>query len=100
MNFHQSEGSSPSTSDWMIVCARLNERMLALIRKWLKAGVIEGGRWVASDAGTPQGSSISPVLANAYLHYVFDLWAQQWRGRHARGEVIIVRWVVSVNIPP
>jgi RNA-directed DNA polymerase len=69
-----------------------DERMLALIRKWLKAGVIEDGQWVASDAGTPQGSSISPVLANAYLHYVFDLWAQQWRGRYAWGEVIIVRW--------
>jgi RNA-directed DNA polymerase len=69
-----------------------DRRMLALIRKWLKAGVLEHGEWAASEEGTPQGSSISPLLANVYLHYVLDLWAHQWRHRHARGDVIIVRW--------
>jgi hypothetical protein len=69
-----------------------DKRMLALIRKWLKAGVLEQGKWAASEEGTPQGSSISPLLANIYLHYVLDLWAHQWRNRHARGDVIIVRW--------
>jgi len=69
-----------------------DKRMLALIRKWLKAGVLENGEWTVSEEGTPQGSSISPLLANIYLHYVLDLWAQQWRKRHARGEVIIIRW--------
>jgi hypothetical protein len=69
-----------------------DQRMLALIRKWLKAGVLEHGKWTANEEGTPQGSSISPLLANVYLHYVLDLWAQQWRTRDARGDVIIVRW--------
>ena len=69
-----------------------DKRMLALIRKWLKAGVLEHGKWATSEEGTPQGSSISPLLANVYLHYVLDLWAHQWRNRHARGDVIIVRW--------
>lgn len=81
--------------DWMLRFLQhriADGRVLALIRKWLKAGVLEEGTWSASDVGTPQGSSISPLLANAYLHYVFDLWAHQWRGRHARGEIIIVRW--------
>jgi hypothetical protein len=58
----------------------------------LKAGVIEDGRWSASEEGSPQGASLSPLLANIYLHYVLDLWAQQWRQRQARGDVIIVRW--------
>ena len=68
-----------------------DRRILRLIRKWLKAGVIENGEWSASEEGSPQGASISPLLANVYLHYVFDLWAQAWR-RKARGDVIIVRW--------
>lgn len=68
-----------------------DRRMLRLIRKWLKAGVIEDGEWTASEAGSPQGASISPLLANVYLHYVLDLWVQSWRTR-ARGDVIIVRW--------
>ncbi len=67
-------------------------RMLRLIRKWLKAGVVEDGKWTANDTGSPQGASISPLLANVYLHYVLDLWAQNWRTRHARGDVIIVRF--------
>ena len=69
-----------------------DRRMLRLIRKWLKAGVIEDGEWTASAVGSPQGASISPLLANVYLHYVLDLWVQSWRTRHARGDVIIVRW--------
>ncbi len=69
-----------------------DKRVLRLIQKWLSAGVIEDGAWTASDEGTPQGASVSPLLANVYLHYVLDLWVQQWRHRHARGNVIIVRW--------
>jgi hypothetical protein len=65
---------------------------LRLIRKWLKAGVIEDGEWSETLEGTAQGASVSPLLANVYLHYVFDLWADQWRRRHARGEMIIVRF--------
>jgi RNA-directed DNA polymerase len=81
--------------DWLVRFLEhriADRRMLALIRKWLKAGVLEGGIWAASEEGTPQGSSISPLLANVYLHYVLDLWAQQWRERQAKGDVIIVRW--------
>jgi RNA-directed DNA polymerase len=63
-----------------------------LIRKWLKAGVIENGEWSVTPEGTAQGASVSPLLANVYLHYVFDLWADQWRRRHAHGDVIIVRF--------
>ncbi len=69
-----------------------DKRVLRLIQKWLAAGVIEDGAWSASEDGTPQGASVSPLLANVYLHYVFDLWAQQWRRRHARGDVLIVRY--------
>jgi RNA-directed DNA polymerase len=69
-----------------------DKRVLRLIQKWLSAGVIENGAWTASEEGTPQGASVSPLLANVYLHYVLDLWAQQWRHRHAHGDVIIVRW--------
>lgn len=68
-----------------------DRRLLRLIKKWLKAGVIENGTWSPND-GSPQGASISPLLANVYLHYVLDLWVQQWRGREAKGDVIIVRW--------
>jgi RNA-directed DNA polymerase len=69
-----------------------DERVLRLIGKWLAAGVIEDGTWTDSDRGSPQGASASPLLANVYLHYVLDLWAGWWRKRHARGDVIIVRW--------
>jgi retron-type reverse transcriptase len=69
-----------------------DRRVLRLIQKWLSAGVIEEGTWTACDEGVPQGASVSPLLANVYLHYVFDLWAHQWRRRHARGEVIVVRF--------
>jgi len=67
-------------------------RMLRLIRKWLRAGVSEDGQWSATTVGTPQGSVISPLLANLYLHYVLDLWVKWWRKNRARGEVIIVRY--------
>lgn len=69
-----------------------DERILRLVGKWLAAGVIEDGKWTASDHGSPQGASASPLLANVYLHYVLDLWADWWRKRHARGDVIIVRF--------
>lgn len=69
-----------------------DKRLLRLIRKWLKAGVMEDGKWTASREGVPQGATISPLLANLYLHYVVDLWAHQWRSRHARGDIIIVRY--------
>ena len=60
--------------------------------KWVNAGVVEDGEWTASESGAPQGASASPLLANVYLHYVFDRWARQWRRRHAHGDVIIVRF--------
>jgi group II intron reverse transcriptase/maturase len=71
-------------------------RMIRLIRKWLKAGVMEDGQWTPSEAGTPQGAVISPTLANIYLHYVFDLWAERWRGRNAPGNVILVRFADDI----
>jgi group II intron reverse transcriptase/maturase len=67
-------------------------RLVRLIWKWLKAGVLEDGSWRPSAEGTPQGGVVSPILANVYLHYVFDMWAQQWRKRNARGEVLLVRY--------
>jgi RNA-directed DNA polymerase len=69
-----------------------DKRVLRLIRKWLSAGVIEDGNWSQTMEGAPQGASVSPLLANVYLHYVFDQWADWWRRHHARGEVIIVRF--------
>jgi hypothetical protein len=72
--------------------------MLRLIQKWLKAGVLEDGVLTVSDRGTGQGSVISPLLANVYLHYVFDLWAERWRHREAVGNVIIVRYADDLII--
>jgi group II intron reverse transcriptase/maturase len=69
-----------------------DKRVLRLIRKWLKAGVIENGEWSETLEGAAQGASASPLLSNVYLHYVFDLWADQWRRRHAHGDVVIVRF--------
>jgi RNA-directed DNA polymerase len=69
-----------------------DQRILRLIQKWLRAGVIENGEWSQTEQGTPQGATVSPLLANVYLHYVFDLWADHWRRRHSDGEVIIVRY--------
>jgi len=69
-----------------------DRRVLRLIRGWLKAGVVEDGVRQPATKGTPQGAVISPLLANIYLHYVYDLWAKQWRKRHARGAMIAVRY--------
>jgi group II intron reverse transcriptase/maturase len=68
-----------------------DRRIVRLIQKWLRAGVLEDGKRLQSEVGTPQGAGISPLLANIYLHYVMDLWAQAWR-RQAKGDVIIVRY--------
>ena len=67
-------------------------RLISLIRRWLKAGVLEDGKVYPSEEGTPQGGSISVLLSNLYLHYVLDLWVQRWRKRQAHGDVVIVRW--------
>jgi RNA-directed DNA polymerase len=67
-------------------------RILRLVRKWLRAGVSEDGEWSRTEVGTPQGAVISPLLANIYLHYVLDQWANSWREKHAGGDVIIVRY--------
>jgi group II intron reverse transcriptase/maturase len=69
-----------------------DQRIIRLIRKWLKAGVLEDGVVTVSDRGTGQGAVISPLLANIYLHYVLDLWAERWRRREAAGDMIIVRY--------
>ncbi|MDQ4004957.1 MAG: reverse transcriptase domain-containing protein, partial [Actinomycetota bacterium] len=69
-----------------------DKRVLRLIQKWLSAGVIEDGRWSETPEGSPQGASVSPLLANVYLQYVFDRWVRQWRRRHAHGDVIVVRF--------
>ena len=67
-------------------------RILRLVHKWLQAGVSENGTWSKTEMGTPQGAVASPLLANVYLHYVFDLWVQQWRKKYAIGDVIVVRY--------
>jgi RNA-directed DNA polymerase len=80
--------------DWMLRFLEhriADRRVLRLIRKWLTAGVVENGKKVDVTVGTPQGAVISPLLANIYLHYVFDLWVQRWR-RDAKGDVIVVRY--------
>jgi group II intron reverse transcriptase/maturase len=70
----------------------VDRRIIRLIQKWLKVGVLEDGKIITSEKGTGQGSVISPLLANIYLHYVIDLWAEQWRRREAKGDVIVVRY--------
>lgn len=81
--------------DWMLKFLKhrvADKRLLRLICKWLKAGVIEQGCRIAANKGTPQGAVISPLLANIYLHYVLDLWTWQWRRRNVRGAMIVVRY--------
>jgi RNA-directed DNA polymerase len=81
--------------DWLVrfVEHRIGDRRIVrLIRKWLKAGVLEDGRRIETEEGTPQGAVISPLLANIYLHYVYDLWVHAWRKRHATGDGIVVRY--------
>ena len=75
-----------------------DRRILRLIQKWLKAGVLEDGVVTTSDKGTGQGSVISPLLANVYLHYVFDLWADRWRRREATGDMVIVRYADDIVV--
>lgn len=75
-----------------------DNRILRLIRKWLHAGIIEDGVWSASDEGSPQGSGISPLLANVFLHYVFDLWIDWWRQQPGRGDVVVVRYADDMVI--
>lgn len=85
--------------DWLIrfVEHRVGDRrVLRLIRKWLKVGVMEDGMRTPAEVGTPQGAVISPLLANIYLHYAFDLWAHQWRQRHAQGTVNLVRYADDI----
>jgi RNA-directed DNA polymerase len=69
-----------------------DRRIIRLIQKWLRAGVLEDGRLIETTEGTPQGAVASPLLANVYLHYVYDLWVEQWRMRHAKGDMIVVRY--------
>ena len=81
--------------DWMVkfVEHRIEDpRIIRLVKKWLKAGVSEDGKWSSTAEGTPQGAVISPLLANIYLHYVLDLWVKQWRKHHAHGDMIVVRY--------
>jgi RNA-directed DNA polymerase len=69
-----------------------DKRVVRLIIKWLKAGVLEDGAQIKAEEGTPQGAVISPLLANIYLHYVYDLWAKQWRNKHCKGDMIVIRF--------
>ena len=83
------------SQEWLVrvVQHRIGDpRIVRLIQKWLKAGVLEDGEQVVSERGTGQGSVISPLLANVYLHYVFDLWADRWRRRKATGNMVMVRY--------
>jgi RNA-directed DNA polymerase len=87
------------SQDWLVrfVEHRVgDQRVIRLIRKWLKAGVMEDGAITPTEAGTPQGAVASPLLANIYLHYAFDLWAQRWRQHHAHGSVIFVRYADDI----
>jgi RNA-directed DNA polymerase len=87
--------------DWLIrfVEHRIGDkRVIRLIRKWLKAGVLEDGRIETTEVGTPQGAVISPLLANIYLHYVFDLWAARWKRREAKGDMVIVRYADDIVV--
>jgi RNA-directed DNA polymerase len=74
-----------------------DQRIVRLIQKWLNAGVLVDGEWIRSDMGTPQGGGISPLLANIYLHYVFDLWIRDWR-RRAKGDVVVVRYADDIIV--
>ncbi len=81
--------------DWLIEFIErrvADARVIRLLKKWLHAGVLQDGQITRSELGTVQGGSISPLLANVYLHYAFDLWVEQWRGHQARGDVIVVRY--------
>ena len=84
---------------WMVKFVELrvaDPRILRLIQKWLNAGVMEEGPWSDTQTGSPQGSVISPLLANIYLHYAFDLWVDVWRKKWAQGEVVVVRYADDI----
>jgi RNA-directed DNA polymerase len=84
---------------WLVTCVEhriADRRVVRLIQKWLNAGVLEEGKRTRVEEGTPQGGSASPLLANVYLHYVFDLWVQAWRQKHAHGDVIVVRFADDI----
>jgi group II intron reverse transcriptase/maturase len=81
--------------EWMVKFVEhriADRRVVRLIQKWLNAGVLEDGKRTRVTEGTPQGGNVSPLLANLYLHYVFDLWAQHWRQTQAHGDMVIVRY--------
>jgi group II intron reverse transcriptase/maturase len=85
--------------EWMVKFIEhriADRRVVRLIQKWLNAGVLEDGKRIRTEEGTPQGGSASPLLANIFLHYVFDLWVQSWRQKHARGDVIVVRFADDI----
>ena len=87
--------------EWLIKFVQhriADRRVLRLIQKWLNAGVLEEGKWTVMEEGSPQGGSASPLLANIYLHYVFDLWVQVWRKKRALGHVIVVRYADDVVV--
>ena len=89
------------SQEWLVrfLSHRIGDpRIIRLIQKWLKAGVLEDGVVTVSERGTGQGSVISPLLANVYLHYVFDLWAERWRRREATGDMIIVRYADDIVV--
>ncbi len=75
-----------------------DRRVVRLIQKWLRAGVLEDGKRIRTEEGTPQGGSASPLLANVYLHYVFDLWVQAWRQKRAHGDIIVVRFADDIVV--
>ena len=85
--------------DWMVRFLKhriADKRIIRLIRKWLRAGVLEDGQWQATEEGSPQGSVISPLLANLFLHYALDLWVQQRRRREVRGAMIVLRFADDI----
>ena len=89
------------SQDWLVrfLNHRIGDpRLIRLIQKWLRAGILEDGVVTTSDRGTGQGSVASPLLANVYLHYVFDLWANRWRQREATGDMIIVRYADDIVV--
>ena len=75
-----------------------DRRILRLIRKWLRAGVSEEGGWSKTEVGTPRGAVASPLLANLYLHYVFDLWVKHWRQHHATGDMMVIRYADDIVV--
>jgi RNA-directed DNA polymerase len=75
-----------------------DQRVVRLIQKWLNAGVLEDGKRMRMEEGTPQGGSASPLMANIFLHYAFDLWVQAWRRQQAHGDVIVVRFADDIVI--